>query len=89
VLIPEGSVGFNEYSGVTVSSMFEPERLVSGGPDSPEDVESNVGETFSVLLPIDIQGTVNEYTFTFEVTGAKIGEGMATKSQVLGDYPSE
>jgi len=88
VLIPEGSVDFNEY-GATVNNMFEPERLTPSGSGSPEDVESNVGRTFSVLLPIDIQGTVNEYTFTFEVTGAKIGEGMATKPQVFGDYPSE
>jgi hypothetical protein len=88
-LIPEGSVGFNEYSGVTISNMFEPERLVSGGPDSPKDVENNIGSTFSVLLPLEIQGTVNEYTFTFEVTGAKISEGRATKAQVLGNYPNE
>jgi len=89
VLIPEGNVGFNEYSGVTVDDIFSPTRLVRTDPDTPEDVENNIGKTFSVLLPLEIQGTVNEYTFTFEVIGAKIGEGAAVEPQVFGDYPGE
>jgi hypothetical protein len=89
VFIPEGNVGFSEYSGVTVDDFFSPTRLVRTDPDSPEDVEDNIGETFSLLLPLEIQGTINEYTFTFEVIGAKIGEGAAVEPQVFGEYPSE
>lgn len=89
ILIPEGNVGFSEYSGVTVDNFFQPTRLVRTDPDSPKDVENNIGKTFSVLLPLEIQGTVNEYTFNFEVIGAKIGEGAAVKSQTFGEYPDQ
>lgn len=88
VLIPAGNLGFNEYSGVTIDAMFEPTSLSSTGSATPNDVEANLGETFSILLPLEIQGTVNEYTFNFEVNGAKIEGSRNEGPQTFGEYPT-
>ena len=88
ILIPEDKIGFNEYSGVTIDGIFEPTSLEPGTQAKPSDVEANLGETFSILLPLEIQGTVNEYTFNFEVLGAKIEGGPNTDTQTFGQYPS-
>ena len=51
-------------------------------------VRANLGKRFSVTLPIETRRGVDNYTFVFEVTGAKIpgGDGDA---QVVGEYPAE
>jgi len=53
-----------------------------------DDVRKNIGKSFSLLLPIQIQDTVNEYTFKFKVAGAKIEGGRESDSQTVGEYPS-
>jgi hypothetical protein len=44
-------------------------------------VRASVDKTMSVLLPVQIEDTVNEYTFTFKVEGAKIEGG-----ETYGNY---
>lgn len=88
MLIPEESLDFDDYSGVTVDGLFEPTSLSRTGSSTANDVETNLGETFSILLPLEIQGTVNEYTFNFEVTGAKIEGSRNEAAQTFGEYPS-
>jgi len=34
--------------------------------------EANIGKRFGLLLPLEIQGVVNEYTFWFQVQGASV-----------------
>lgn len=36
------------------------------------EARENIGDAFSVLLPIEVEGTVNEYTFKFEVESAYV-----------------
>lgn len=86
-LIPQSAVSMGQY-GVSVAPMFEPDFLSSTGNETADDVEANVGETFSLLLPIEIQGNVNEYTFNFEVEGARIEGGRETEERTIGEFPS-
>lgn len=54
-----------KYGGWRTRALLNP-----GSPsDGPlETAESNVGQRYSVLLPVEVQGETNEYMFTFEVT---------------------
>lgn len=70
VLVPKSNVNFNSYSGLTVAPIISPSSV--SGEDEAPTVEENIGKTFRLLLPIEIQDTVNEYTFAFEVLGARI-----------------
>lgn len=83
ILIPADNISFSEYSGVNISGIVQP----TGRTAKQTEVQKNMGKNFSVLLPIEIQDTINEYTFTFEVNGAKI-PSMQGKDQVIGDYPT-
>jgi len=83
-LIPSDNINFNQYSGVTVESILPPGRITEQAQTS--SVEQNIGKTFSVLLPIEIQDTVNEYTFTFKVNGARVEGNSTIQSRTFGDY---
>lgn len=86
-LFPEGNVGFNSTVGLTFESFFEPTQVHATQSVEPSDVEEHIGDTFSILVPIEIQGTVNEYTFNFEVTGARVEGNRNNDPQVFGNYP--
>lgn len=89
-LIPQGSISMGQY-GLTVAPLFQPDLV--GGPgqntSTVDDVRENLGETFSLLLPIEIQGNVNEYTFSFEVIGAKVEANRQASEQTIGEYPGQ
>lgn len=88
-LIPQSSVSMGQY-GPSVSAMFTPTSVggVGRNKTTVDGVRENIGKTFSLLLPIQIQDTVNEYTFNFEVTGAKVAAGRESSSTIVGDYPT-
>lgn len=52
------------YGGWRVDPLLSPGSPSRG---SIEEAQANIGQRFSVLLPIEIQGETNEYMFTFEV----------------------
>lgn len=87
-LLPRSTVDFTAYSGEqdgygSIDEIIEP---TAGTADSAA-VRANIGERFSVTLPIETRRGIDNYTFVFEVVGAKIpgGEG----SGVVGEYPAE
>jgi len=84
-IIPKSKVSMGRYD-VEVEPVVSP---VVVDPSSESIlVELNVGNTFRLILPIEIEGTVNEYTFKFEVVGARIKpfEGGG-KSVTYGENP--
>lgn len=85
-LVPADNMDFNSTTGLSIGSIIAPGALRA--EDSPSTVEQNIGKTFSVLLPVQIQDTVNEYTFTFKVYGAQIAGSQNEEPQSFGDYPA-
>jgi hypothetical protein len=88
-LLPRSKVDFTAYDGEgkgygSVEEILEP---TAGDADSSA-VRANVGKRFSVTLPLGTRRRVDNYTFVFEVIGAKIpgGDGEPT---VVGTYPAE
>ncbi|HOF40645.1 MAG TPA: hypothetical protein PLD73_11265 [Candidatus Hydrogenedentes bacterium] len=72
---PSDMVEYNETVGWTQNPML-PYRA---GTDDPEGTAAvQIGKTIRVLLPMEIEGVVNEYTFTFTVESANI-KGAAGK----------
>lgn len=69
LVLPTRNVRQGYKSGWVTDDLILPTYKASG---NSEDALANVGKQFSVLLPIDIQGTTNEYIFTFEVNEAII-----------------
>lgn len=88
-LLPRGQVEFTKRAGSKrgYGSTEELLQPTGGGADSTA-VQANIGKRFSVTLPIETRDAINNYTFVFEVTGAKIPRGDG-KDQILGTYPSE
>lgn len=65
-------------AGITTMSLSDSTRKLA---------KSTVGQKVGVLLPLEIQGVVNEYTFWFEVTGYQV---MSMQNQeVLEQYGLE
>lgn len=82
VLIPSSNISFSQYTGVGVSGIISPgsiedEREITG-------VQDAIGKRFSILLPVQIQETVNDYTFTFHVRGARIEGGADIEERSFG-----
>jgi hypothetical protein len=44
---------------------------VNAGMGSAHEAQKNIGKKFSILLPLEIQGVVNEFVFTFEIVGVE------------------
>lgn len=57
------------YEFVDVSPSGTP---LTDGADFRRRAEAMVGKRFGILIPLEIQGVVNEYTFWFEVTGVSV-----------------
>jgi hypothetical protein len=87
-LIPQSNVSSGQY-GLNFTPIFGPSVLRANGDATKQDVEENIGKTFSLLLPMKIQDAVNEYTFNFEVTGARIEGGRQSEATTIGTYPSD
>jgi hypothetical protein len=88
-LLPRSTIDFTAYDGEgegygSVEEILEP---TAGNADSSA-VRANVGKRFSVTLPLETRRGVDNYTFVFEVVGAKI-PGGDEEDQVLGEYPAE
>lgn len=90
IFIPQSKVDMDQY-GLALSPIISPGEVGGTGRNNPTsaDVRENMGTTYSLLLPIQIQDTVNEYTFTFKVTGAKIEGTRETPPETVGEYPSQ
>jgi hypothetical protein len=88
--IPESKVRMG-YQDVVVDPIIYPGSIGGMGQNKTTvaDVRGNIGKKYQLLLPIEIQGTVNEYTFTFEVAGAKIDAGSGKSQKVVGEYPNQ
>jgi len=56
---------------------YEGEIVPAPSADFTAAVRGNEGRRFGLLLPLEIQGIVNEYTFWFEVTRATVGSAKA------------
>ncbi len=82
ILIPSIALSFNRHTGVSVRGIVSPDRIENN--QEVDGVRSAVGQTFSILLPIQIQETVNDYTFTFHVRGAHIEGGTDIEEQSFG-----
>ena len=87
-LLPRSKVDFTAYSGARDGhgSIDEIIKPTAGTADSAA-VRANIGERFSVTLPIETRRGIDNYTFIFEVVGAKIPGG--DESGVVGTYPAE
>lgn len=72
IVIPTNSISYTsgEYGGWSNSGVIKPYKAASRNDLMP--AKENIGKNMQVLLPLEIQGTVNEYLFTFEVLDAKI-----------------
>jgi len=84
-LLPRSKIDFTACSGErdgsgSLDAIIEP---TAGTADSAA-VHANVGERFSVTLPVETRRGIDNYTFTFEVVGAKMPGG-----DVVGTYPTE
>lgn len=68
-VVPTDNVYYvsGRYGGWRTSPLMSPGSPSRG---TIEEAQTNVGQRFSVLLPIEVQGETNEYMFTFEVTAA-------------------
>lgn len=80
VVSPTCNIYYNSTTGWTHNSLlgrFHKEQQVV-----IDTMQGNVGKDLKVILPIKINGIVNEYTFTFTVTGYKLNfDPAATKSK--------
>ena len=79
IVLPTSRVQYGSYSGWIVSPLL-PSVSYGDADVFKEQVEQLAGQSMRVLLPIEIQGVVNEYTFAFEIVEAsvEIGENTAT-----------
>jgi hypothetical protein len=88
-LLPRSKIDFTEYAGGRPGYGMTEEVITPTEADADSAaVRANVGKRFSVTLPVETRRGVENYTFIFEVTGAKIPGGDG-ESQVVGDYPTE
>lgn len=88
-LLPRSKIDFTAYDGEgdgygSTEEIIEP----TGGNADSTAVRANIGERFSVTLPIETRRGVDNYTFVFEVIGAEI-PGEDGSGQVIGEYPAE
>jgi len=68
VIIPTSVVAFTPYVGWTEGNMFG----VSGDPrEAKKQLENTYGKTAKVLLPIEVDGIIRDYEFSFIVTSLK------------------
>lgn len=49
-----------------------------------EEARTNVGARMSILLPLEVQGVVNEYLFTFEILGVQPAEDFDNEKYGVG-----
>ncbi|MEO1074934.1 MAG: hypothetical protein AAFX41_03085 [Bacteroidota bacterium] len=70
-LVPSNRVR-DTPTGWQVDSIIEPSNVPS---NDATDALANVGETFSVTIPVEVRGVVQEYMFTFQVTSALVSTG--------------
>lgn len=83
MLLPADNLNFGDY-GLSITPILQPAS--SMGEVSEDEVRENVGKKMSILLPVEIQDTVNEYTFTFRVAGAKLKRGADSEPVIIGQY---
>ena len=88
-LLPRSTVEFARRSGSTSGYGTTEEILqpTDAGADSAA-VSQNIGRRFSVTLPVENREAIDNYTFVFEVIGAKIPNSDGD-AQVIGTYPAE
>lgn len=70
MLVPTANVYYvsGQYGGWRTGGLIQPRNTSLG---TIEEAQANVGRRFSVLFPVEVEGVTNEYTFTFEVRGAR------------------
>lgn len=87
VVVPTSRVSFSESRGWEVKPLVFPHVYTrkAGTTDLnfPAVAEAQVGKLFGVLLPLEIEGVVNEYTFWFEITAATVGPNVTKAIHLL------
>lgn len=84
-IYPTDYISYGTYTGWSHSPLISPNSILGNGVSKSlkrrnrKMIQNNVGRTFSVLLPIVVEGTTNPYTFTFTITDLHI-EGKGTKT---------
>ncbi|MFQ5512740.1 MAG: hypothetical protein ACE5EO_12950, partial [Candidatus Krumholzibacteriia bacterium] len=85
VVVPADDVLWTRYGWVRLAHTMKPTREGGGGgekvgypPRTPKDSEKEsvieaplVGDEIQIVLPIEIRGVVNDYVFTFRISGVK------------------
>ena len=72
LIVPTDNVYYVEgrYGGWRTGGLFEPYHAATAAKLAP--AKQNVGKEIKVLLPIEIEGVVNEYLFSFKVEDVEI-----------------
>lgn len=88
-LLPKSKIDYTAYGGEgdgygSIEEILEP----TGSDADSAAVRANLGKRFSVTLPLETRRGVENYTFVFEVIGAKI-PGDDGGDQIMGEYPTE
>ena len=65
VVIPKHLVYFRSTTGWGVAPILQPSRTLT--LEELEGARDNVGKRFTILLPLEIRGTVHPYLFNFRV----------------------
>lgn len=68
VIIPTSVVAYNAYSGWTEGNLF---GVSENRAEAKRQLENTYGKAVKVLLPIEINGTIIDYEFSFTVTPLK------------------
>jgi hypothetical protein len=74
IVFPTNNVSYvsGQYGGWRETGIFEPYAETSVEKLKP--AKDHIGEEVQVLLPLEIQGTVNEYIFSFKVHDVELPE---------------
>lgn len=75
MLIPSSRVNWSSYGGLTFSPILSPAKAgmdMRGRQGAALLARKNIGKEFMVLVPVEIEGVKNEYTFNFEVKAVQV-----------------
>jgi hypothetical protein len=65
IIVPTKNIYYSSYSGWNIEPLFR--EYASTQEELDETVKEKLGETVKILLPLQIEETVNEYMFSFKI----------------------
>jgi hypothetical protein len=91
-IIPADNVYYSASGGWNEKPIFPIKNITGYNPDAVQSLEqatkSYVGKTYEVLLPLQIENTVNEYLFTFQVNDVKV-QKVSSKIEQIEKHQTE